>query len=318
MGLPTLMDIAIATGNDAAIGLIDETIKEHPELTAIMARPMKGRTYKTRVRTALGRVTGSFRDANEGTTPIKHRYENRTVETYILNPQFAVDKAVADSYPDGSAEYIATEREGIMEGELQGLATQFFYGTTSGNAKGFLGLIDSVTDAMTLDAGGTTASTGSTVWAVRSGLKDVLWRWGDGGSLELTQPVIIPNYIDPNDSTKSYPAYFSYMQAYPGLQVGSIQSIGRIKDLTEDNGKTLTDALIAQLVALFPVGKPPTALFMTRRSRLQLQISRTVVLQGGGAGNPSPVQGTVGPLPTESQGIPIHVTDALLNTETLS
>lgn len=317
--VPTMQDIAIATGNDALIPLIDETSKAHPEFSKIMNKPMKGRRYKTRVRTSLGRVTGSFRDANEGTAAIKHVYENREVETYIVNPNFSADVAVANSHEDGAAAYIATEREGIVEGEFQGLATQIYYGPSNGgNAKGSPGFIDQY-DAtnMVVDAGGTTASTGSSAWLVRTGLPDVMIRWGENGQMDLTQPQIVQQ-VDPSDSTKTYPAYWSYMMAFFGLQVGARDALCRIKKLTADSGKGMTDALLAQALAKFPVGKPPNVIFMSRRSRMQLQISRTTVLNGGGSGNPTGAQGTVAPVPTEHAGIPIEVTDAITDTESLS
>jgi hypothetical protein len=55
---------------------------------------------------------------------------------------------------------------------------------------------------------------------------------------------------------------------------------------------------------------------MSRRSRQQLQISRTVTLQGSGTSRPN--QATVAPIPTEYDGVPIIATDSILNTETLA
>jgi len=96
--------------------------------------------------------------------------------------------------------------------------------------------------------------------------------------------------------------------AYPGLQIGNKYAVGRIKKITTDSGKTLTDALIAQLLEKFPVGFRPDYLFMNRRSLRQLQSSRT-------ATNPT---GAPAPFPSESFGIPIVVTDSIVSTETLA
>ncbi|MDV2812621.1 hypothetical protein, partial [Klebsiella pneumoniae] len=58
--------------------------------------------------------------------------------------------------------------------------------------------------------------------------------------------------------------------------------------------------------------------FISRRSRTQLQKSRTVVLQGNGSkGSIGSESGLVAPLPTEAFGIPIVVTDNIMNTEVL-
>src|SRR4051812_19119504 len=138
-----LLDIAKANGSDAVAGLIDETVKAHPELTLGAARTISGLNYKTLVRTSL--FSGStFRSANEGATVGKATYENRLVETFILNPRWESDKAVADMYEGGTSAYIAMEAESMVEKSMVDLCAQFYYGTnaTFGNAKGFPGLID--------------------------------------------------------------------------------------------------------------------------------------------------------------------------------
>jgi hypothetical protein len=65
----------------------------------------------------------------------------------------------------------------------------------------------------------------------------------------------------------------------------------------------------------FPSGVMPTHIFMSRRSRSQLQQSRTVTLQGAGSSRPN--QPIYSPLPTEFEGIPIVVTDSILNTDAI-
>jgi hypothetical protein len=312
--MPTLLDIAKANGSDAVVGLIDETTKVHPELRMGAARTIKGLNYTTLVRVSLGNTAGSFRNANEGVVPHKHVYENRLIETYILNPRWQCDKAVADANEDGALALIHRESEGTLEGEMQGLSKQFYYGGgTGGNAKGFPGLVQ-MHDAtnMVVDATGTTVATGSSVWLVRFGPKHVQWVWGNNGQLE---PSDIRVESVPMGTTPE-----SYMEAYvqtflgrPGLQVGSLQSVVRIKKLTADSGKGLTDDLIAEALAKFPEGTTPDAIFMGKRSLSQLQSSRT-------ATNPT---GAPAPFPTEIQGIagtniPIYVTAGILATEALT
>lgn len=315
MALPNLLDIAKASGSDALAGLIDESVKIHPEMTVVPARTIKGIGYKTLVRTALGQTTGGFRSANAGVTAVKNRYENRNVECFIMEPRWECDKAVADAYEDGAQAYIALEGGGILEGEMQGVCKQFFYGTnaTYGNALGFPGLLQAY-DAtnMVKDATGTTDSTCSSVWFVRAGVKDVIWVWGQDGKLELS-PVRIESLVDTADSTKRFTGYVQTLLARPGLQVGSTRSIARIKKLTADSGKGLTDALISDALGLFPAGLGPNHCFMTQRSLVQLQKSRTATTaKGGSAEFPQNLMGVDGQL------IPIHVTDALSNVETLA
>lgn len=303
MAVPTLLDIAKQNGSDAVAGLIDETSKACPEIRLGFARTIKGLSYKTLVR--VGLPTVGFRNANEGVTPSVCSYINRTYETYIFNPRWECDKAVADRHEDGADAFIAMEASGIMEAAFQWLGSQFYYGAGN-DAKGFAGLLAAY-DAtnMVVDATGTTASTGSSVWAVKFGPKDVAWLYGDGGSLDMSE-LRTETLLDGNQ--KKFTGYVQEMLANPGLQVGSTRSIGRIKKLTEDSGKGLTDSLLAQLLTKFPAGTVPDMFLMSRRSQEQLRRSRTATNETG-----TPV-----PPPTNAFGIPIYTTDSISNTEALT
>lgn len=303
MPMPTLLDIAKANNSDQVAGLIDEVSKATPEVTVGGARTIRGLNYKTLVRTALPTV--GFRNANEGTAATKGTHENRLVETYIMNPRWECDKAVADAYEDGAQAYIALEASAMMSAAMIALAGQFYYGV-SADAKGFPGLIASYdSTGMVVDAGGTTADTGSSLWAVRFGLQDVVWVWGKDGNLGLSD-VSLARITD--GSGNPLTAYIQEILARPGLQVGNKRCIGRIKKLTADSGKGLTDARIGSLLATFPVGLPPTHLFASRRSIEQLRASRTA----------TNATGQEAPIPTEVFGIPLLATDAIKDTEALT
>jgi len=305
----TLLDIAKANAGDAAVGLIDEASQAHPELVIGDARTIKGLNYYTLVRT--GNPTVAFRKANQGTAASKGTYENRLVETFIMNPQWEADKAIADAAEDGPEAFIAMEGQAMLEAAYQTVASQFYYGVgTGGDANGHPGLIG-VYDStnMVVDAGGTTANTGSSVWAVRFGPLDVRWVWGLNGQMEMSDPTVV-RLTD--DDGNPYDGYWTSLLARPGLQVGRVESVGRIKKLNADSGKTLTDDMIDQLIEQFPAGRPPNAIFMTRRSRRQLKNSRTATTPTGSpAPWPDVIDGPEGP-------IKIHSTDAILNTESLS
>lgn len=305
MARPTLLTIATRNAGMAE-GLIDECARIHPELTQIFARTIKGRTFTSRVRTAIGNTSGSFRAANKGVTPHVHTYENRKFETVILNPRFECDKAVAHSSEDGPEAYIAEENQATLEGEFQAICRQLYYGTsTGGNSLGFPGLLGAVDSSMVVDATGTTASTGSSVWALRTGPLEVSWVWGENGKMEM-EPVRIESLED--DAGGKFDGYVSSLLAFPGVAVRSKWSCARIKNLTADSGKGLTDALLSQVRAKFPAGMKPDLFLCTPRSLAQLQSSRTAT---SATGAPAPV-------PTDHMGIPIFETDAILNTEAIA
>lgn len=309
----TLLDIAKMNGSDAVVGLIDETIRAFPEAQMVPARTIKGISYKTLVRTALPGV--SFRAGNSGASQGKSVYENRTVDTYILNPRWSVDKAIADAHEDGAAALLSIEASGQMTGSLTTLGKQFYYGTTN-DALGNPGLISMYDSAnMTVDAGGTTASAASSVWAVKFGPQYLQWVFGNNGQMTPSDVMVLPQ----NDANGNpYTAYVQEMIIRPGLQLGSLLGVARIKNVTADNGHTLSDTLLASLLGLFKVGIRPDAIFMSRRSRTQLQKSRTVTLFGNSNQKVSGKEATLAPTPTEYEGIPIYPTDSISDTEALS
>ena len=303
MAVTTLLDIAKANGSDAAVGLIEEVMTYSPEVSLGAARTIKGLSYKTLVRTNL--PTAAFRNANEGVAATKSTWENRVVECFTLNPRWECDKAVADRYEDGAQAFIALEADGIMRAAMLTLGSQFYYGT-SNDAKGFPGLLAAYdSTSMVVDAGGTTASTGSSVWGVKWGPKAVQWVYGSEGQLSVSE-VSEQRVLDA--SNNPYTAYVQELLAYPGLQIGNKFAVGRIKKLTADSGKGLTDGLISQLLAKFPVGYKPDVLLMSRRSRMQLQMSRTATTPTGAPA----------PYPQEAFGIPIEETDGIVDTEALT
>jgi len=319
MAMPTLLDIAKHSGVDGVVGLIEESIQTHPEVSGRVLGPgggttipnmggirtIRGTQYKTLIRTEVPTV--AFRHANEGVAPTKEKYENRLIETFILNARWQVDRAVAAASEDGPAVLMALAAQSMLEGTFRTLAKQFYYGTGTGDAKGHPGLIDSVNTDQVVDATGTTASTGSSVWAIKWGVQDVKWVYGQGGALDVEDPRI-ETINDPNDATKQLTVYLQELLAYPGLQVGNKYCLGRIKKLTADSGKGLTDALLYALLEKFPAGVVPDVLMMTRRSHHQLRASRTA----------TNATGAPAPFPGDFEGIPIATTDSLLNTEALT
>jgi len=316
----TILEIAKMNGSDAVAGLIDETIRSTPEMTGITlderkvpmvgaSRPIKGLNYKTLVRTALPTV--GFRAFNATSAYGKSTWENRTYEAYLLNPPIVMDVQAANADEDGPAACLAKEASGIWEASMQWVCKQFYYGT-SNDALGFPGLIAALdTTNMVVDATGTnqgvTASgtISTSVWGVRYGVKDVQWIFGNNGEMRLSDPIEYP-VADSNGNT--YMAYRQELVARVGLQVGRSWTVGRIKNVTSDTGKGLTDKLMGLLLAKFRAGYEPHVFFMTKEAREQLRQSRTTY---------SPT-GSPAPIPMEFQGIPILATESISNTEAIA
>lgn len=313
----TLLDIAKLNGNDQVVGLIEENLSSAPELLTIPGRTIKGTSYTTGIRTGLPTV--GFRGANAGVASSKSTFKKSLIECFILASQIQVDKAVADAHEDGAEALKMIEGSGVMQAALKRIGSQVWYGTAS-DVSGFPGLKAFLTaagatskgDPLTVNAGGTTATTASSVYAVKFGIKDVQMVFGANAAFALgewrTQTVIDSNSL-------SFEAYVAALTAWVGMQIGNEDSARRIYNLTADSGKGLTDARLSELLATFPVGQRPDAIFASRRSVSQLQADRVVTLSGTDRTRPN--QPKVAAYPTEFEGIPIIPTDSILNTDVI-
>jgi hypothetical protein len=166
-----------------------------------------------------------------------------------------------------------------------------------------------------LDAGGTTANTGSSVYLVVA-------LPGFMGLIFGNNTVLTPNewrkqtYTDSSGNKRT--VWNNSIEGWVGVEWLNKYAVVRIKKLTADSGKGLTDALLAQAIEILPVGVRPTHIFMSRRSRRQLQVQRTVSIFGQGSALPGAGQAIIAPTPASYEGIPIVATDSISNTEALT
>lgn len=310
-----LLDIAKRNGSDRLVGLIEENLTYAPEIELLPVKTIRGTSYKLLTRTAFPDV--GFRTANDGNTPGKSQYENQLIECFIFGGAIQVDKAVADADEEGAQAVQDIESVGFTKQAMIELGSQVIYGTSI-DAKGFPGLqaIWTAFDAgLVVDAGGTTADTASSVYGVNLGNQGVQLVMGSGGSMELTDWRV--ENVAGGTAGTVYPAYVANMTSWIGLQVASKYAVGRLKDATADSTKGVTDAKLAELLSKYPIGYRPTHWLMNRRSAFQLQSSRSATTIQTGAKTSTATE-LWAPFPTESNGIPIVVTDSIGNTEALS
>ena len=206
--------------------------------------------------------------------------------------------------------WMAIEGSSIFEGSLALLCKQFYYGagTTLGSfadAKGFPGLYDVVDPTMVVDATGTTPTTGSSVWAVKWGVKNVQWVYGLNGQLNLSPVVEFPIT---DSSGNRYTAYRQEILARPGLQCTSVFGCGRNQEPDGRRRHRLDRQAHGTVVVPLPLRTRARCIPMSRRSREQLPASRTAV-------NPT---GAPAPTPVDFEQIPIYPTDAIQNTEVIA
>jgi hypothetical protein len=315
MADPTLLDVAKLTGSDQIVGLIEQNLTAAPEVARMPVKTIKGTSYKIVMRTGYPSV--GFRSANAGVARGKSEYDSKLAECFILDAQIRCDKAVAQAHEDGVAGYQMREASGVMAQALIEIGSQIIYGT-SVDSSGFPGLTEihtALNNGIVLDAGGTTASTGSSVWGLKLGDQGVQLVFGNNSLIELGDWQ--EQQVDGPVASTSYTAFVNGLTAWVGLQVGSKYSIGRLKDATADSGKGVTDARLSELLSLYPIAYRPDVWLMNRRSAFQLQSSRSSTVNATGSKSGTGVE-VWAPLPTESCGIPIIVTDSIGSTETLT
>lgn len=302
----SLADLVVINDKNLAERAISDLLDDAPVLRALVADTVDNTTHKYTKET--GAPVVGFRSANDGRENKDSTDTLVSVDLKILDASFAVDQALAAIYRKGKEAFIAREAARHIKAAFFAAETQFINGTVDGSATGFTGMADALDDsddAMVVDAGGTTADTASSVWGIRTtpDFNNVAAILGMDGVLDIGETV--SQRLD--GTTGTYPGWYTPITSWLTLQIGGAYSLGRIGNLTADSGKGLTDDLISALLAEFPAGKLPTFLAMNRRSRRQLQQSRTAT---NSTGAPAP-------FPEEAFGVPIITTDAILNTEAL-
>jgi hypothetical protein len=243
-----------------------------------------------------------FRAVDTGITNSAGEETQVTVTLAFLDATVRRDIAKAKAFGDMS-KYMMHQAEKSLKTAFAHVEQQIIDGTGN-EADGFSGLanataVDDVGDAMVIDAGG--AAGNRNVYLIRAGLDDVCLLYAD-------ENVQMSDVYRVESNSGAYTKLVVDIDAYLGLQIGSIYSVARIYNLDGTAGNTLDDDLISQALALAPVGRPFTHIIMDRTSLKELQQSRTA----------TNVTGAPAPFPTEAFGVPIVVTDNIDLTNTVA
>jgi hypothetical protein len=312
--LLSLLDITARRGTDASVGLVEEVVTYAPELEKIMGRPIPGTFYTARVRTALT-AKAAFRKANAGADIGSSTYEQKRFDCFFFDAQLQVDEAVArasEQQGDSLASLQAEEAAGAVREKAIALGAQVYQGT-SYDAAGFPGLPNYLTTGQTVDAGGSGAGACERVWLVWMHQQGVHFLFGGNQGLDIA-PWQRQQVKD--SASKSFMAWVSNVSGYIGLSSAHTRAVGCIKNIDNTltagvEAKRLTDSLISDCIATFPVGIQPNLIFMSRKTAAGLKKSRTVTLFGQGTGKVGAGMEITAPLPDSAYGIPIVLTDSI-------
>lgn len=308
----TLAQLTKRHGSDAAVGLVEEVRTFAPELNVVSGRPISGTSYKVTRRKLLP-TTPAFRAPNSGQNIVSSVYEQIIGETFFLDCQMQIDEAIVQGDDRSIGDLLTDESIGALKQKLIAVGSQFYYGT-SADANGFIGLQSQVASSQVVSAGGSTST--SSAYLIVNGIQEVGFVFGKMQGLQMNawnrQQV-------KDSSSKSFMAWVNNLSGWIGLAFNYTNGAARIKLLDQTEGSSghgLTDKLVAQALKTFPVGVVPTHLFCSRAQRYMLQQSRTPTYSGSTNAITSNMPLQFAPTPTESNGIPLYVTDSISDSET--
>ena len=209
-------------------------------------------------------------------------------------------------------ETMTNEGIALLEGNLQALADQIYYGTDTGGFSGYNTLLDS---SMTVSANSTVASgtayTG--VYFVHTGIKGVQFVGGNSTALELGD-VYQQDITDENG--KTFRAYNQRMRGWYGLQAAATKCLGKLEKVTD----SLTQEMMASVLAKFPNITKPNAIFMNRNVFFNCWIperAKVGLLKNGNTR--LTIESSFENAAVDSfMGIPVYVSDAIKDDETPS
>lgn len=306
MALMTSSDVLKINNSEELVGVINDVVKEIPELQFFAASPVARTKYKTLAVTSLPTV--GFRDPEGLRTFDSVGLTNHETECKYLDASWTLPVAVAQQCDWGEDLAKALETRSHLKAAFFALSKQIWTGT-SADANGFAGfdsIIAAVDSGAMIVTANETAADAESVYAVRTGIDSAQLAWGSNGVFdegEVLEQMLYQQETSNNvTTTKGAWHYAQKLGGWVGLQVTSKYAAAKIANLSATSGKAgLDDDLLYQLIEKFPAGAMPNGIFMSRRSFSQLRQSRTAYN----------VIGAPAPYVREFEGIPIYITDAI-------
>ena len=319
MANTSLYDLAVLHRADAFTGLIEDVTTLAPEFSTFGAVKRDGTWYEVASRTVL--PTAQFRYANQGVATSKSTYKKQVKEMFNMDVQLQMDESIWRADPANVGSLWQLEAAGAMRSAGILLGQQTWYGT-SADAKGFTGVRSQL--SYSVGAGGTTNTTsGYLVWMDEK--EGCRYDVGQGGQFAISAPRL-QQVLD--GSSNPYMAYVGNLQAWVGFNIGSNLSAYAVTGIEPSSVTNwLNDDDVSRLIAKIPVARRSNLrMFLNRTAESTLQRSRSTINIGVMASSPTASYQPAGadgrpafsPLPNQTNGYPITLTDSILDTETNS
>lgn len=333
----TLKDATSFQGTSDVVGLVDNIINVAPELDLILGLPIKGISYRARIMTAIG-SNAAFRSIGGGVQLSAPSFDRKRFNCFPWDCQMEIgEDLLIEAEAEGEAPFQMMEANATaaMRQKALKIGKQFYLGSAN-DIKGPPGLIDFLAvqrtqvDSRTglkidqvIDAGGNSNNC-VTIWFIKQGPQGVHWIFGNGRGIQMNP--WRPQRTAGLDSTPANPTYRTAWLAntfgYIGTSMANYHALGAIINIDPtikaDGTYTtpLTDAMIAQLWAKFPITEKPDMALCTQNAAASLQLQRTVTnfVQSTGrewTSGAAPYADFPTTLPT-AKNIPLVVTDSIL------
>lgn len=318
--MPSLSDVVKATGPDGKILRIAELLEKMSHVMGFLPWQEGNLATGHRVSVRTSNPTPTKRRLNQRVLPTKATQEVNDEQCAILEDYSQVDKKVAD-LNGNTAAYRLSQAHAHMEGMVQEFERQAFYGNSAAVQEEFDGFIPRMTAAgdTVIDAGGSGSDNSSIVLACVSPttIYGIYPRGGKGG-IEHTDKGVVTS----ETSDGLMEVYRDHWSLTSGIAVedprwlGAIRAIDVSTLVADPTGATtnLFNLMIKLLHGVPKIDSPNVkpGLFMNRSLFQMLDVQAmnktNVYLQvGGEEGNRK----------VTFRGIPIYVSDALTETESV-
>jgi hypothetical protein len=251
-----------------------------------------------------GAPTVGFRPVNTGHANAAGTSTRYNIDLKVLDATAQEDAALADAYKDGPEMFMAKRALRNLAAGFSAAEKQFIYGTDN-DADGFVGLAEAAAylfqDSEKVIDGGGSGSAVQSAWIIRTGEDDlsVVYNGDTPMTIDDIVPVLLNQYSDGN-AVAQFPGYMTKVLTWLALQIGSKHSVCRVANL--DLTGTNFEDKIQDGLATFPSDRPATHIVVSRAGRRAIQNGRTSYNALG-----IPAQ-----LPTEIDGVPIVISEALV------
>lgn len=277
---------------------VDQVISSTPFLNLLPARPASHGTRETFLRTTAYPTT-VIHGISEGKDYDHSTEEQVDVDLKFFNAGVQGTVAAAQVFGDETS-YILDQGTKSFKGLMFKIEDMVINGTLSdaNGPEGFADLLDSLSNEMVVDGGGSGSDECSSVYLVRYADENGAFVTTKG-SADIGVPY---NTIGTGSNNKDMAVIALNISAWVASGVKTKYSVSRIANLTAANG--LTDALLEEALAKHPAGFTPDVIVMNRQQRKLLQQSRSTALI------PNPMTPTV-----SADGIPIVISEVIRNDE---